>query len=121
VKGETLEHAIQDLWIRKLTEFVEEAESLRKTWGEMPAEVRVEIVEGQAESESYDMGRIKWMRTEGFKGEYERSEDVDNPDFKALLRDLSRHGGKMTRDGYFVWVFRNGNTIGRKKRNKVKN
>ncbi len=49
-------------------------------------------------------------------GEYERSEDVDNPNFKALLRDVQAHGGKMTVENYFVWAFRNGSVLGRKPR-----
>jgi len=59
---------------------------------------------------------IKWEKSEGFKGEYERSEDFSNPNFKAMLKDLALHDGILTREGYFYWVFQNGSTVGRKKR-----
>lgn len=63
---------------------------------------------------------IKWEKAEGWKGEYERSEDVNNPQFKAMLRDLAQHNGKLTRNGMFYWVFKNGSTVGRKKRAESK-
>lgn len=59
---------------------------------------------------------IKWEKAEGSKGPYERSEDLNNPEFKAMLEDLAAHSGKMNRDGYFYWRFENGTTVGRKKR-----
>ena len=59
---------------------------------------------------------IKWVKAEGFKGDYERSEDTNNPEFKKMLKDLNEHKGKLTRDGVFYWVFKNGSTVGRKKR-----
>ena len=61
---------------------------------------------------------IRWERAEGAKGEYEKSVDYDGRDFKALLRDLSAHGGKLIREGFFYWLFRNGSTVGRKRRVK---
>jgi hypothetical protein len=65
---------------------------------------------------SWDPGKIKWEKTEGFKGSYERSEDVNNLEFKAMLKDLAEHNGKLTRDGVLYWVFKNGVAVGRKKR-----
>jgi len=65
---------------------------------------------------SWNPNKIKWEKAEGFKGEYERSEDVNNPEFKVMLKDLAQHGGKLTKDGYFYWVFKNGSTVGRKRR-----
>jgi hypothetical protein len=59
---------------------------------------------------------IKWEKAEGWKGDYEKSEDVNNPEFKAMLKDLAEHDGKLTREGLFYWVFKNGSTVGRKKR-----
>ncbi len=64
----------------------------------------------------WDPDKIMWEQAEGQSGPYERSEDVNNPEFKALLKDLSAHGGRLTRNGYFYWTFRNGSTVGRKKR-----
>ena len=67
---------------------------------------------------SWDPSKIKWEPAEGFRGEYERSEDFNNREFKKMVRDLARHGGKLTREGYFYWLFENGSTVGRKKRIK---
>lgn len=63
-----------------------------------------------------DPNKIKWEQTEGSSGPYERSEDVNSTDFKAMLKDLAAHQGKLTRDGFFYWTFKNGATVGRKKR-----
>ena len=65
---------------------------------------------------SWDPDKIKWEQADGKNGPYERSEDVNNPEFKALLKDLARHGGRLTRNGWFYWTFKNGSTVGRKKR-----
>jgi hypothetical protein len=70
----------------------------------------------------WDPEKIKWEETEGSSGPYQRSEDISNPDFKAMLKDLQAHNGKLTREGWFYWVFQSGTTVGRKKRNQaVKN
>ncbi len=66
--------------------------------------------------ETWNPQAIKWVETEGSKGPYQRSEDVNNLEFKALLKDLASHNGKLTRDGWFFWAFQNGHIIGRKKR-----
>lgn len=60
--------------------------------------------------------RIKWEKIQGAKGEFEKSENVDNPEFKMMLKDLVAHGGKLVRDGWFYWVYKNGSTVGRKMR-----
>ena len=72
--------------------------------------------EEETQKWNWDPNAIKWENAEGFKGEYERSEDVNNSEFKAMLKDLAQHGGKLTRDGHFYWVFKNGSVVGRKKR-----
>ena len=64
---------------------------------------------------------IKWEQIQGNRGPYERSSDVNNPDFKALLKELASHEGRMTKNGYFYWIFKNGSTIGRKKRATAEN
>ena len=64
---------------------------------------------------NWDPSKIQWIETEGFKGKYERSEDVNNLQFKGMLKDLAEHDGKLTRDGLFYWVFKNGCVVGRKK------
>jgi len=60
--------------------------------------------------------KIKWEKVQGPSGEFEKSDDFNNPEFKAMLKDLSQNGGKLTRDGMFYWTYRNGSTVGRKKR-----
>jgi len=70
--------------------------------------------------EQWDPCKIKWEQAEGNSGPYERSEDVNNPQFKLMLKDLAAHNGKMTREGYFYWLFKNGSVVGRKRRGKQK-
>ena len=70
----------------------------------------------QEDKPKYDMSKIEWNLTEGTSGPYQRAEDVNNPHFKALVKDLAAHNKKLTKDGWFVWLFQNGHTIGRKKR-----
>jgi len=65
---------------------------------------------------SWNPDKIKWEKASGSKGEFEKSEDVNNPEFKAMLKDLAEHNGKLTRDGMFYWVFKNGSTVGRKRK-----
>jgi hypothetical protein len=36
-----------------------------------------------------------------------------------MLKDLQAHNGKLTKEGWFYWVFQNGTTVGRKKRNQT--
>lgn len=68
-----------------------------------------------ANSEGWNPNAIKWEASDGSKGPYERSEDVNNLQFKAMLKEIAAHDGKLTRDGLFYWTFQNGHTVGRKK------
>jgi hypothetical protein len=77
-----------------------------------------EAVEASEKGEPWDPQKIKWTSAEGSKGEYERSEDVDNSDFKKMLQDLGTHKGKLHRNGLFYWIFTNGAVVGRKRRGK---
>jgi len=61
---------------------------------------------------------IVWTEAEGPSGKYERSEDLNCKDFKALVKDLGEHKGKLTRGDFFYWLFQNGSTVGRKKRKR---
>ena len=72
--------------------------------------------QAQPQMESYDMNKIKWEDREGGKGPFQKTDDVNSPDFKKLLRDLQTHKGKMRKAGYFLWIFENGSTIGRKRK-----
>lgn len=67
---------------------------------------------------AWNPDKIKWEQSQGSKGPYERSEDVNNPEFKLMLKDLSAHQGKLSRDDIFYWTFQNESTVGRKKRQK---
>lgn len=66
--------------------------------------------------QEWDPDQIAWTPAEGPSGPYERSEDVNNLEFKAMLKDLAAHNGKMRRGPYFYWTFQNGHTVGRKKK-----
>jgi len=66
----------------------------------------------------WDSTKIQWVEAEGQAGPYEKSDDINNRDFKAMLKDLGEHQGKLTRGDYFYWTFTNGATVGRKKRKR---
>jgi len=73
--------------------------------------------DAKAEGESsWDPTKIKWEQAEGNAGPYERSEDVNSLDFKAMVKAIAKHNGKLSRGGMFYWLFQNGSTVGRKKR-----
>ena len=90
--------------------------------GQIISDACAEYLEKQSPKEKpvagWDPSGIKWESAEGSKGPYERSEDVNNCEFKAMVKDLTGHGGRLTREGYFYWLFENGGTVGRKRRGK---
>lgn len=64
---------------------------------------------------------IKWVEAEGFRGKYERYPGVEQKaestsDYKLLLEDLKKHNGRLTRGGFFYWLFEDNATVGRKPR-----
>jgi hypothetical protein len=65
---------------------------------------------------NYDIEKIAWQDAAGDKGPFQKTQDVNSADYKALLEDVQAHKGKMTVSGWFVWVFQDGTTLGRKKR-----
>jgi hypothetical protein len=69
-------------------------------------------------SPSWNPDKIKWVEADGTHGKYERSEDVNSLDFKALMKDLEAHQGKLSKDGFFYWKFEKNAVIGRKKQGK---
>jgi len=73
-------------------------------------------VEKGVTAPSWNPEKIKWEPAKGQSGPYERSDDINNPEFKAMLKDLAAHHGRLTRNGYFYWTFKNGSTVGRKRR-----
>lgn len=71
----------------------------------------------------WNPNKVKWTQAEGAKGPYERypasgqkAEATD--DYKHMLADLKKHQGRMTRDGFFYWLFTDSATIGRKRKGK---
>jgi len=69
--------------------------------------------------QSYNPESIKWIRTTGQKGPYERYPAFQQKpkltvDYSNLLEDLKAHEGKLTRNGLFYFLFDDGSTIGRK-------
>lgn len=117
----------EDFWnfISDFTELLSAMEESRHTELNAIRKLKEQIAKLAGVSEdqskprwSWDPSKIKWEKAEGAKGLFERSEDVDNPEFKAMLKDLASHKGKLTRDGVFYWVYRNGSTVGRKPQNR---
>ena len=72
----------------------------------------------QEQSFTWNPFKIKWQPKEGTHGAYELSEDYNNLDFKAMLKDLEQHKGGLTRDSIFYWIFQNGSSVGRKVKQK---
>jgi len=121
-KGKTTTNEKQSEWIRRYYEAEviiedehqielakESVEALLDTW------LSGKTISHE-EKPNYDPSKIKWVQAEGASGPYERSEDVDSLDFKALLKDLEQHDGKLSRDGFFYWKFEKSPVVGRKKR-----
>jgi len=100
-----------------LKDFCDFLNGLEESIAQMKAQIS-KLVGVTEEKPKYDIEKIRWEAAQGSSGPYERSEDVSNPDFKALLKDVQAHGGKMTVGSYFVWAFRNGSVLGRKPRKK---
>jgi len=67
----------------------------------------------------WDPRKIKWTSAEDSKGQYERSEDTNNAEFRKMLKDLAAHKGKLYRNGLFYWTFPTGAIVGRKQVRKA--
>jgi len=68
--------------------------------------------------DTWDPSKIKWVQDEGARGPYERADPqgLKNSDFDLMLKDLKAHNGRLTRDGFFYWVFEDQARVGRKQR-----
>jgi hypothetical protein len=66
----------------------------------------------------FDANKIQWQDKENQNGKFQMSEDINNPDHKALLAFLNEHVPSkcVQSEGQFYWVYPNGTTIGRKPR-----
>lgn len=63
---------------------------------------------------TYEPDKIKWAEAEGQHGKYQKSDDANNPEWKALRKDLAEHNGKLFHKGFFYWLFQGSEVIGRK-------
>ena len=104
----------EDLATLALLEFLDACETGIAAAKHLIKEAKI----GKETERPWNPEKIKWEQAQGTSGLYERSEDVNSLDLKALLKDLAAHQGKLTRDSYFYWTFQNGAIIGRKKRRK---
>jgi protein gp37 len=84
----------------------------------MASDALQEELQSMAPVETIDLNKIAWVNAEGDKGPYQKSEDLNNQEFKRLLKALEEHSGKMQIDQFFLWTFQNGTTIGRKLRKR---
>ncbi len=67
---------------------------------------------------TWNPDKVTWTKAEGEHGPYEKTDDANNSEYKAMLKELADHKGKLTRDGLFYWTFNNGVTVGRKPKQK---
>lgn len=62
-----------------------------------------------------DINSVPWKDAIGPRGPFQiSSADPNNLCLSRLLTSLHEHGGRMTVEGYFVWVMNDGKSIGRK-------
>jgi hypothetical protein len=60
--------------------------------------------------------KAQWVKMSGPSGDYEKAVFKDNEtkeEFQQLNKELSNHEGKLSKDSFFFWTFRDG-SIGRK-------
>ena len=63
-----------------------------------------------------NLNAIKWQGATGPHGAYEKTLDLENPQYQTLLAELTQHNGKMTLDGWFIWAMSQSGGIGRKRK-----
>jgi len=68
----------------------------------------------EAQKLTYDISKIKTVQAEGPSGPYKKANNQDGNDYKLLIEDLKAHDGKITRDGFWIWLFNDGKTAGLK-------
>jgi hypothetical protein len=81
----------------------------------------LEGTEPQEKRLEYDLMKVVTQQTEGAKGYYLKASPEDNQnnrDFELLIEDLKQHDGKLTKQGYFCWLFSDKQTAGMKKSNR---
>jgi hypothetical protein len=106
----------EDLYIEIVESIIDFANAVESACVNLRLQIEGKQKLGQPSSKKWNPGKIRWVESEGFKGPFEKSEDFNNLEFKHMLKDLAAHNGKLSRNGFFYWVYRNGSTVGRKKR-----
>jgi len=66
----------------------------------------------------YDPEKFTWQQASGSSGKYQRADKQESVDYQLLVKDLEVHRGRMTKGGLFYWLFRDGETVGRKPKAK---
>ena len=87
---------------------------LNKIENQLAEEILAIIGQPLTESKSYDLSKIKTERTEGPSGFYQKATEQDNEDYRNLLKSLKAHDGKLTRNGFWIWLFNDEKSIGMK-------
>jgi hypothetical protein len=64
--------------------------------------------------DDWDLDSIEWLPATGPKGPYEKAIAQDNRHFRLMIRNLNANDGKLERDDYYLWLFRNNRIVGRK-------
>ena len=65
----------------------------------------------------YDIIKTVTRQAEGPNGAYlqvKAEDNKGNSDYDALIKDLKDNNGKLTRQGYFCWLFSDNKTVGMK-------
>lgn len=77
-------------------------------------------IEGLGQFTEYDLEKLVWETAQGPSGPYEvtsKQSNNDSAEWKALVKDLNVHNGKLSRQSFFIWNFQNNpDKVGRKKR-----
>jgi hypothetical protein len=61
-----------------------------------------------------DLTTVMWKQALGRAGPYEKAINDGSLAYDLLLRSIERAGGSFDSNGYHVWVFPDGLTIGRR-------
>jgi|Deesub1362A_J573_1020465.scaffolds.fasta_scaffold01215_3 hypothetical protein len=65
---------------------------------------------------TWNPDKLNWQQVEGQKGPFEKCSDTHSLDYQNMVADLKQHGGRLTRDQHFYWLFQDGTAVGRKPR-----
>ena len=77
----------------------------------------LETTEPKETQQIYDLMKTITRQVEGPNGAYlqvKAEDNKGNSDYDALIKDLTDHNGKLTRQGYFCWLFSDNKTVGMK-------